>query len=245
MESKVNNQCLVIAYPHTGVVRHGFMDSVIKFINFDRTHGNILGALTQQQGMYIAGQRNKLVKNFLSTPDHLQWLLCIDSDQIFDPEVPYLLIRSAEEANARVMSALYFGVLAGEPSPMWWQKTADGEWATVSTVEAGIQEIAGFGMGMALIHRSVFEEMAPLRPDDPWKWFGHDLTMFNGSMERFGEDLCFCNRVSELGIKMYGDSRIAIGHDKLMNLDFDLFMKIANHRKDDDAPVRRVLEGVC
>lgn len=229
---------LAIGYPHPGMVHQGFMDSYVKFREFDLTHGNILGAVIPQQGMYIAGQRNRIVRNFLNTK--LEWLLCMDADHTYAPELPYLLIQSAEDNDARIMSALYFGILAGEPSPMWWQRTPKGEFATTGEIVEGVQEIQGFGMGMVLIHRSVFEEMLPMRPDDPWKWFGHDLTEFHGSIERYGEDLCFCDRVHSLGIKMYGDSRILVGHSKTINLDFETFLKLAKHRKDGepDAPAR-------
>lgn len=235
---------IAIGYPHAGSVRHGFMDSYVKFREFDLAHDHLLGAVIPQQGMYIAGQRNKIVRDFLGTD--LEWLLCMDSDQIYGPEVPYLMLQSAEEANTRVNSALYFGMLAGKVAPMWWDRTKEGEYHTVDTILEGSQEIAGFGMGMVLIHRSVFEEMTPHRPDDPWKWFGHDLTLFDGKWERFGEDLCFCNRLSELGIKMYGDSRITIGHDKTINLDLETFLKLADQRKDGE-PVqeRRVIEAIA
>lgn len=237
-----SKKLIAIAYPHPGKVSACFMDSYVKFREFDLQHGDILGAVLTQKGMYIAGQRNRLVREFLTTP--LEWMLCMDSDHEWAPEVPYLLLQSAEEAQARVMSALYFGMLEGFGSPMWWQKTPEGEFYTVNEIKAGIQEIAGFGMGMVLIHRTVFEEMAPLRPDDPWKWFGHDLTMFNGKLERFGEDLCFCNRLSEMGIKMYGDSRIMIGHDKGINLDFETFKKLARFDKEGETPLRRVIDPI-
>lgn len=244
MAERQSNQCLAIGYPHPGVVQHCFMDSYINFREYDRTHSNILGAVIRQQGMYIAGQRNRIVKDFLEKTS-LPWLLCMDSDHTYAPEVPYLLIQSAEENNARVMSALYFGIMAGDASPMWWNVTPQGDFHTVQTIVEGVQEIQGFGMGMVLIHRSVFEEMAPRYSDDTWKWFGHDMTVFHGEQARFGEDLCFCNRLRDMGIKMYGDSRIIVGHNKTINLDFETFLKLVKQRKEGEPEIsERVLDPI-
>lgn len=240
------SQSMAIAYPHTGSIPHVFMHSMREFREYDLAHGNILGAVIPCQGMYIAGQRNKMVRGFLSLPDHVQWMLCVDSDQIFTPEVPYALLQSAQDTDARIMSALYFGILAGRPSPMWWGRNPEtGDYHTVSEITEGIQEIAAFGMGMVLIHRSVFEQMAATHNDDPWQWFGHDLVKFQGKIERYGEDICFCERVRQAGIKMYGDSRIVIGHEKKINLDYDAFMALYRLAVEKDPDVtHRIIDPI-
>jgi hypothetical protein len=238
-----STKLMAIGYPHNGSVRHCFMQSMVRFREFDLGNGNILGAQIPRHGMYIAGQRNAIVSDFLTTG--LEWLLMIDTDQIFDPEIPYLLLQSAEDANALVMSALYFGILQGKYAPMWWQRKADGTFHTAAVIQENcIQEIQGFGAGMVPMHRSIFEDMAPRYPDDPWKWFGHDLTMFCGELERYGEDLCFCNRLHDMGVKMYGDSRLIIGHEKTVNLDFKLFMKLAEHLKEGEEPKENIIRPI-
>lgn len=239
-----NKFSLAIAYPHPGEIKHCFMDSLMRFREFDLANGQILGARIPEQGMYIAGMRNRMVKKFLEQST-CEWLMMIDSDHQFTPEQPYLMLKSAEENDWLVGSALYFGILNGIYSPMWWKLTPDGNWATVSTIVPGLQEIDGFGCGMCLMHRSVLEQMAPHYPDDPWKWFGHDLTERRGEMERFGEDLCFCNRVRGLGIKIYGDSRITIGHEKTINLDLEMFVRMSKYQEEGMEPgATRVLDAV-
>ena len=215
---------MAIGFLSPGQVRTQFFMSYANFREFDYVHGNILGALIPQVGLYIAGMRNKVVSDFLGTG--LEWLLMMDSDHIWAPEFPYLLMQSAEDANARIMSALYFGMLDGKVSPMWFQRLPNGDFATVQQINEGVQEIGGFGCGMVLMHRTVFEEMAPHYQDDNWKWFAHDPVMFHGKWSRYGEDICFCSRLAGLGIKMYGDSRLRIGHEKTLNLDFDLFVRL-------------------
>lgn len=232
---------IAIGYPHNGEVRQCFMNSVMGFREFDLGHEGILGAMIPERGLYLASVRNKIVSSFLTTP--IEWLMMIDTDQDFSPECPYWLLNAAEETGAKVISALYFGILAGEVAPMWWSKSSKGDPCTVAEIKPGVQEIDGFGTGMCLIHRSVFEEMARKYQDDPWKWFNHDLTTFNGHLERFGEDLGFCDRVSKMGIKMYGDSRIAIGHDKAQMITLETFMKLAQKRKDGEPLIERIIDA--
>ena len=224
MENGKSHKQLAIGFLSPGSVRTQFMMSYINFREFDLIHGNMLGAVIPHVGLYIAGMRNKVVRDFLGTD--LEWLLMMDSDHIWEPQIPYLLLQSAHETDARVMSALYFGVMNSRVSPMWFQRMPNGDFATVQEIHDGVQEIGGFGCGMVLMHRSVFEEMAPHYQDDTWKWFGHDPVLYHGQWSRYGEDICFCKRLSDLGIKMYGDSRIRIGHEKTINLDLDTFLKI-------------------
>ena len=239
---KLPSRSLCLVYPHTGTVRQCFMASVMGFREFDGANCNILGAVMHEQGMYIAAQRNALVKGFLKTP--YKWWLTIDSDQKFDPQIPHLLIQSAEDAGAKVMSALYFGIIAGRYSPMWWTRR-DGVYATVSEIVPGIQEIGGCGTGMLLVHRSVFEEMAMRYVDDSWKWFAHDVTTYKGVPEHFGEDLCFCDRLHDMGVKIYGDSRLAIGHEKIVNVDFKMFLEMYKiQQADPDFAKDRELVGL-
>src|SRR5215469_9139960 len=99
---------LCLVYPHDGSVRQVFMDSVMAFREFDGVHNQVLGSIIHARGMYVEEQRNELVTRFLKTD--LEWFLTIDTDHKFAPEIPYLLIQSAEDNDARVMSALYFGI---------------------------------------------------------------------------------------------------------------------------------------
>jgi hypothetical protein len=235
-----NSRKIAIGYPHPGSVRECFMSSLMNFREFDLAHECIMGARIPERGLYIAGVRNKIVSSFLTTP--FDWLMMIDTDHQFAPEDPYYLLNAAQEIGAKVISALYFGILDGQVAPMWWSKSSKGDPCTVPNIVPGVQEILGFGAGMCLIHRSVFEEMEKQYQDDPWKWFNHDITTFNGHSERFGEDLGFCNRVTKLGIKMYGDSRVVIGHDKSQIIDLASFLKVARERKEGEPVNERVID---
>jgi len=231
---------LAIGYPHGGSVRHCFMDSLMRFREYDLGHNCLFASRIPAQGLYIATIRNNIVRDFLGTP--CEWLMMIDTDQHFEPHIPYQLLDSALNTGARIMSALYFGILDGQLAPMWWNKVDGETYGTASTITDGVQRIDAFGCGMCLIHRSVFEEMAPHYQDDPWKWFGHDLTLFNGHMDRFGEDLCFCDRATKLGFEIYGDSHVLIGHDKQRIVTLDSFLLEAKPRKEGEPVVQRILD---
>lgn len=234
---------MALGYPHNGSIRHCFLNSLMNFREYDLANGSLLGARIPGQGLYIANVRNQIVRDFLTTD--CDWLLMIDTDQDFAPHVPHQLLVSAEDAGARVMSALYFGLLEGQMAPMWWNRISTGEYGTAATITDGVQQIDAFGTGMCLIHRTVFEEMAPHYKHDPWTWFGHDMTMFNGHLDRFGEDLCFCDRAGKLGIKLYGNSQCVIGHDKSQIITLETFLKTVPQRKDGEPVVERMLDRMA
>lgn len=232
---------LVIGYCHNGSVRHCFMDSLIAFREYDLAHKRIYAAKLQEQGLYIAHMRNKIISKFLALPEACEWLMMIDTDQQFEPHIPYQLLESAQEAGVLVMTALYFGILV-ETVPMWWTRNAKGDMTTVSDIKLDeIHELAGFGAGMFVVHRSVLTAMGERYKADAWKWFAHDQVNFNGEPTRMGEDLCFCQRLTDMGIEMYGDARVRIGHDKSQMITLESFMKTYMPRKEGEAPIERVL----
>jgi hypothetical protein len=227
---------LVIGYPHGGSVRTCFMNSMIAFREYDLAHKRRLAATIDDRGLYITSVRNKIVAKFLQLPPSAQWLMMIDTDQQFHPWIPYQLLESAEEIGAKVMSALYFGII-DEVVPMWWTTNEQGDFCTVSDIDTGaVQELRGFGAGMFVCHRSVYEAMAERYAKDSWKWFAHDEIPFKGEMVHMGEDLCFCQRLADMGIPMYGDGRVRIGHDKCQLITMETFMKTYVPREPGVAP---------
>ncbi len=234
---------IVVAYPHGGSVRHCFMASMLAFREYDLAHKRRLAAVIHEQGLYVAHMRNKLVKRFLKTPAECEWLMMIDTDQQFDPHIPYQLVESAEEAGVTVMTALYFGILI-DTVPMWWTRNAEGDMTTLADIKLDeIHELAGFGCGMFVVHRSVLEVMGERYKEDAYQWFAHDQVEFKGEPTRMGEDLCFCQRLTDMGIPMYGDARVRIGHDKSQLITLDSFLKTYVPREAGVPPIEKVLEG--
>lgn len=233
---------LVIGYPHGGGVRQCFMASLMGFREYDLSHGQRLAAVLDERGLYLPSVRNKLVWRFLAMPDQCEWLMMIDTDMKFEPHIPHQLIDAANELGVQVMTALYFGILV-KPVPMWWTRNKDGDMCTVSDIDLDkFSELAGFGTGMFVAHRSVYKAMAERYKEDAWPFFAHDQVTFNGHPEKMGEDLCFCQRLTDMGIPMFGDGRIRVGHEKAQLLTLESFLETHVQRKPGEQPVNLVLE---
>jgi hypothetical protein len=120
-----NPQGLQIAYTHGGMVHQIFAKSLMAFREYDLTHRRILRGIDDEQGLYVAGTRNVLATRFLKS--NAEWLLFIDTDHAFDAETVYKILDDGDSVERPIVSALYFGVLSGNPAPIWWEKNEAGE----------------------------------------------------------------------------------------------------------------------
>lgn len=235
---------VVIAYPHNGNVRQEWHYSVLQSWLYDMSHDHHLIAEAHQPGLYIAGNRNANVKQFLGTP--AEWCWMQDTDHEYPPDTLYKLLEVADPIKAPIVSALYFGFMAGGACPMWFNRLPSGEFSSVTDINTALQpqSVDCVGMGSVLIHRSVFTRMEEANFDPAWKWFGHDLTEAHGWPERMGEDMSFFERVYQLGIPVWGDARVCIGHKKTIDLNWENVMKLVPQRKPDEPINKRVLRAV-
>lgn len=152
--------------------------------------------------------RNYCVDQFLQTDD--THLFFIDSDVV--PPVDALELLLA--ANVDVVSGLY-------PSE-WYDngvhriKTRNNVFSDIredgELIEAngkGIQEIRSCGGGCLLIKRHVLEEM-----EAPWFKFHYDG---KGQMN-LGEDVDFCKKLKESGVKLHAHFGVQCNHVKTIIL---------------------------
>jgi len=81
-------------------------------------------------------------------------------------------------------------------------------------------KVAATGAAFLLVHKSVFGEMRkafgtlPNGQPNPYPWF---VESSNGGRP-FGEDISFCVRCNGLGIPIYIDTSIKVGHIKNIEL---------------------------
>ena len=151
------------------------------------------------------------------------WLLWLDSDMVFEPDLLERLLAEAEEKNLDVLSGLYFKRTSPtEPvilKKLDWRVNAEG--AVEREAEAYLDyprdalfEVEGAGTGCLLtrvgIYRKVMERFG-ITPFQP--------------LPNLGEDYSFCWRLKQLGIKMHCDSRIKLGHAGTWIYDEVMFLK--------------------
>jgi hypothetical protein len=218
-----DEELVTIGYCHYGTVSDDFCESLLFMRDYDREHGQHWDQIVKAKGPYIPLSRNDIVNAFLEQR-FAHWLLFLDNDMIFPVNTMEALLALADPVEVPILCAIYLTPLFPDPDnkerleflPAW---AYDGgrERSPVLAVDFDqpLMELHGCGMGCTLIHRSVFETMREAYPDDPWKWFNHDLVHVEGrDPERLGEDFTFCVRARELGFKVWGTPDVRCGHIK-------------------------------
>lgn len=205
----------VIGCVHPDHVRAEFAFSMLAMQR--RTRTAIDGIKHVHSGPNIARARNALVREFLATTN-AEWLLTIDTDMVFRPDLLDRLVAAADPVARPVMGAFCHmqETLGGDPQPTLYE-VAEGvnglgfarytEWPDDAPMRVGAT-----GTGCVLIHRGVFETLdADARThDDVWPWFRE--ASLQG--RPIGEDLVFMMRCGVVGIPIHVHTGIKVGHVK-------------------------------
>lgn len=176
----------------------------------------------QYGGHGLPEARNGAVREYLET-GHGEWLLWLDTDMGFPPDMADRLLAAADPLERPVVGALCFRQLQAEPDGMGgWRCAAVPliyDWAIPGNPWGGfitrldyppgtVLECAGTGSGCILIHRSVFERIE--KQHGP-AWYDQAACETGGLA---GEDLSFCARAAAAGIGVCVDTGITVTHLK-------------------------------
>ncbi len=239
---------VVVGFMSPGDVKSDYMLSLIFLMMFDfANHQRIVqggGIIPIDAGCNLSGPRNEMVKKFLAHKG-ADWLLTLDADMVFQPDLLEALLEHADPDKAPIVGGLcfgfdehgkiqptLFGFVGEEDSP---QVVRYHEWPPES-----MMQVAATGGAALLIHRSVFEKMRdfehPTRGgrrvfNDAFPWFqelehdGHPVS----------EDIGFCWRAGLLGIPVYVNTAVQLGHIKKRVLTMDAYFDERGYlRKEDE-----------
>lgn len=173
----------------------------------------------------LAGGRNRLVREFLSS--QVDWLLVIDTDMVFEPEDWERLRDSADEYERPFVTGTYF--VDNEPlRPCGVIFDDDGGFHSPNLHEDSDEliQLSASCIGFGLIHRSVFLRSAEVENDH--EWFEHGMRTPQG--QTLPEDYAFCSRVGAVGIPIYLNTKVRIGHLKSRVLDWDAYLSQSGER---------------
>lgn len=188
----------LIAVPCMDMVPTRFVFSCLRL----RPVGEVEFSLTESSLIYNA--RNDLTRKAIDGGfDRILWL---DSDMVFEPNL-------MEQFSARLdtglefVSGLYF-TRKGKTKPVVYKTCGSYERkgqlipfaSTYEDYPDHLFEIAAAGFGGVMMTTDLVKRI--------WEKFGYPFSPILG----FGEDLSFCVRVSRLGVKMYCDPAIKLGH---------------------------------
>ncbi len=181
----------------------------------------------------IATARNIAVVEFLKTP--CEWLLFIDTDQTFPPNILERLIDSADPIERPIVSALIMAKReADDIAPACVGLCDDGMLRRPTAIPPFRHWPCVPGTGCVLIHRTVFEGVAKATvpgtdktySDTAFPWF--EFSSWHrpdGVVDVMGEDYTFMLRANANGFASCVDTTIEAGHLKtheLTSLDFYL-----------------------
>lgn len=197
---------VTIGWPSGGKVHSLFVQSILELQSFELNNPSeeyVIDKFIDHSGIYVQENRNELVKKFLSSES--DWLLQIDSDHSFRPNLLRFLMRTADSSIKPMVSGLYTNIERINDYDESFQivncvyREADnGQYSSVE-IPKNLQpfEIDAAGTGIFLCHRTVFEKM-----DYPWFW----IELFqnsDGSTQMMNEDLAFCRAAKMAGFSIW------------------------------------------
>lgn len=193
-----------IGVPARDMVHTAFMHSVAMLVAVSAAAG-IEVNLSTSAGTLICDQRINLAKAMLK--EGQDYLLMLDSDMRFPSDT---LLRLLARQEAIVTCNYSTRRVPAEPVAFRSCKTLEKLYTDEEST--GIEECAANGLGIALIHRSVFEETAK-----PWFYIPYipDVEGF------WGEDVWFCNQARKAGFPIFVDHDLSKEVKHIGNREYD------------------------
>ncbi len=142
------------------------------------------------------------------------WLMWIDSDAVFNTGHFWRLIKyDVEIVAGSAITNMEQGRLS------WGRYNADGscefakkdEVANYERTPKGLIEVDFTGFHWLLVRRGVFEKL-------DYPWFRPTTKIVRETIYFPSEDVGWCDRIRDLGLKMHVDPECKIGHEKPVTL---------------------------
>lgn len=218
---------VVVGYVHPVEVSAYFHESLIDLMMWDLAHDQRIvnggGRIGRYSSANISAERNTIVRMFLEQST-AQWLWMVDADMHFAPDTLDRLLVEAHEKRAPIVGGLCFGIDDGVLFPTLYGLVDDPE-RGIGTVrykdfpDNAMFQVAATGAACLLMHRSALEAIRDKGFNRTFPWFQE--TELNGNP--CGEDFTLCLRAGQLGIPVYVNTGVEIGHHKSMVLTRQMF----------------------
>ena len=188
---------ITIAIICGGTVRAETLVSLIGAMEVIKGHG-IGASLSVQIGGYAAANRNRAVE--AAQRNGSDYLMFIDNDMIF----PNSGIQRLLDADKDIIGVHYNARPAPDKPVVSTVKMSDpnGQLLNAMEIPAQLFKCYAVGTGFMLIRMSIFDKLSK-----PYFVSGEDA-----SGECFTEDVDFCRKAGEAGVKIYCNPTIAMRH---------------------------------
>jgi GT2 family glycosyltransferase len=213
-----------VGYPSGGKVDSRFMDCSMDLWRWEAANPSPLYQLVDLRGsppdIYVAENRNRLVR--MAREARADWLLQVDPDETFIPQMLRVLMRTADAATRPILVGHYANVgnldFDGNGGmtvlDMVYRETGDGQYQGISVPE-NMQpfEVDAFGAGVMLTHLRVFDDL-----EYPWFETAYIQPTGKTELQFMNEDLAFARKVREAGYRIWCDPLAEATHWKVIPL---------------------------
>lgn len=217
-----------------------YIDAMLAYMNTAQMLGEMgvgVGFNARMGSSLIPKCRDEIIHQFLfdEAQQPFDYLLCIDSDVIWNPEaVPPMLAASIAHDDAVIFGS--YPVKRDEPlfhiEPM---AKPDG----TAIYSGPLLRVNSGAAGFMLLPRTVLKMMYEKYKDELSYTAGGDFTREDGTKvcamftpciirDKYrGEDIAFCIRMGQAGVRMYLDPRIKLTHigEKKYNHDLNEYLE--------------------
>lgn len=212
---------VAVGYLYGSDVAAGFANSLAAMLWFQARGTLVTEVFSEPSGVNVSHGRNELCRQLLASD--CDWLLMLDADMTFRPDLPDALVAAADPVSAPIVGALAFGIDDGVLFPTLYDLVDDDgalRWVRYNDFPPDtLWRVGGTGAAALLIHRRALEAIAAAGFNPVWPWFQETAV----SGQRVGEDLTFSLRAAACEIPVHVHTGIAVGHQKAHVLTVDQF----------------------
>ena len=193
---------ILIGTPFKDMAPSGYIKSLANLIAYTVAQGHEVHYTAEHGGLWNA--RDMICR--ATVRGNYDYMLQIDSDQTFPEDALCKML----DRDVDVCTGIYVGGEIEHKPVLFTELFQDGPDAYAHSSKKGLTEllqqdlfeVAGAGAGFLLVRQHVLRLM----------WIHqHEWFKIYGGL---GEDVSFCQRVRELGFKIYADNSFEVGHIK-------------------------------
>jgi len=210
---------IVVGWPDGGHVHGAFTKSLLAMCFYEAKNPSEFYEFLEPiraTGLYITENRNELVRQALEL--EADWLLQLDGDETFNPDLLRMLMRTAHPVSRPIVVGPYANIGLVENGGFnivesIYAEGPDGQYRPLATPENQQPfQVDAAGTGVFLTHTSIFKHIPA-----PWFWL-EQIQLADGRVKFMNEDIAFCRILRENGYKIWCEPLAEATHWKTLPL---------------------------
>jgi GT2 family glycosyltransferase len=214
---------VLVGFPCGGSVHPAFSKSLLDLQRFELTEPSpdyTLLPIEYSASLYVEENRNILVD--LAKDRDAEWILMLDTDESFKPNLLRQLMHTADPDAAPIVFGIYSNIMRAPAQAegayyhidMIYGEVENGEYkAMTPPSEVRPFQVDAAGTGVMLTHISIYDQVA-------YPWFTLDYILPTGKTrpQVMNEDISFCRKLRMAGYRLWCDPQAEAIHYKTLAL---------------------------